>query len=128
MPSALTYGRSGATVNGHPAGKHRPQRQPRDAEERHQHQCDVDDQGRADDHGQGEEGREEFHQQSLLRSNNDRLVDLLQKLVTRLEGIENQLSQAQGGWRTLMWLGGASAGLGGLIAGALTHFFGRGTP
>lgn len=62
-----------------------------------------------------------------LRRDNDRLLELLAKLVTRLEGIEDQLSQAKGGWRTLMWLGGASAGLGGLIAGALTHFFGRGS-
>jgi hypothetical protein len=61
-----------------------------------------------------------------LRRDNDRLLELLEKLVTRLEGIEEQLAQAKGGWRTLMWLGGASAGLGGIIAGALTHFFGRG--
>jgi hypothetical protein len=61
-----------------------------------------------------------------LRRDNDRLLELLEKLVIRLEGIEEQLAQAKGGWRTLMWLGGASAGAGGIIAAALTHFFGKG--
>jgi hypothetical protein len=61
-----------------------------------------------------------------LRRDNDRLLELLARLVTRLEGIETQLSQAKGGWRTLMWLGGAAAGFSGVIAAVVTHFFGKG--
>jgi hypothetical protein len=61
-----------------------------------------------------------------LQRDNERLLILLEKLTSKLDGIENQLAQAKGGWRTLMWLGGAAATLGGVIAGALTHIFGRG--
>lgn len=68
-----------------------------------------------------------------LRRDNDRLLELLEKLTTKLDAfesrfdrIEDQLSQARGGWRTLMWLGGASASIGGLIVAALAHFLGKG--
>lgn len=46
----------------------------------------------------------------------------------RIEAMQEQLAQvltalseAKGGWRTLMWLGGAAATAGGLVVWALTH-------
>ena len=39
----------------------------------------------------------------------------------KLDMVLEKLSEARGGWRTLMWLGGAAAALGGLITWVLTH-------
>ena len=44
----------------------------------------------------------------------------------KLGQILDTLSEARGGWRTLMWLGGAAAALGGFVAWALQHI--RWTP
>lgn len=38
-----------------------------------------------------------------------------------LNTIQRTLDEARGGWRTLMWIGGASATLGSLFTWALTH-------
>lgn len=39
----------------------------------------------------------------------------------QLAEILDKLSEARGGWRTLMWLGGAAGALGGLITWASQH-------
>jgi hypothetical protein len=39
----------------------------------------------------------------------------------QLTEILDKLSEARGGWRTLMWLGGAAASLGGLATWAAQH-------
>jgi hypothetical protein len=47
--------------------------------------------------------------------------ETLVKMDERLEVMERQLAEAKGGWRTLMWLGGAAAGLGGVVTWVLSH-------
>lgn len=44
---------------------------------------------------------------------------LLDKLFNRLDDIDKQLSEARGGWRMLMLIGGASAGVGATAASVL---------
>lgn len=39
----------------------------------------------------------------------------------QLGEILDRLSEAKGGWRTLMWLGGAAAGIGGVLTWASQH-------
>lgn len=68
---------------------------------------------------------------SSLRRDNDRMLDLLEKLTEKIDSIEQKLSEAKGGWRVLMLIGGASAAVGGLATAAMGHlvtFFGRGAP
>ncbi len=45
----------------------------------------------------------------------------LDEMRVQLALVLTALSEAKGGWRTLMWLGGASATAGGCIAWALTN-------
>jgi hypothetical protein len=47
--------------------------------------------------------------------------ETLLKMDERLEAMEQQLAEARGGWRTLMWLGGAAAGLGSVVTWAMSH-------
>lgn len=49
-----------------------------------------------------------------------------QKVVNAAQSVQlgeilSKLSEAKGGWRTLMWLGGAGVSLGGLLAWAAQH-------
>ena len=39
----------------------------------------------------------------------------------QLQDILDRLSEAKGGWRTLMWLGGAAAGIGGALTWLSQH-------
>lgn len=39
----------------------------------------------------------------------------------KLDDILERLSEAKGGWKTLMWLGGAAASAGGAITWVLNH-------
>jgi len=48
-------------------------------------------------------------------------TERLELMQAQLAQVLNALSEAKGGWRTLMWLGGASAAMGGLISWVLTH-------
>jgi len=43
----------------------------------------------------------------------------------KLDVILTQLSEAKGGWRTMMWLGGAFAGMSALIATWIGLFYGK---
>lgn len=51
-------------------------------------------------------------------------MDAIEKVATRqtsmLADIQRTLTEARGGWRLLMWLGGAGAALGAAIAGLVT--------
>lgn len=56
-----------------------------------------------------------------LRRDNDRMLELLDKLTTTVDSINDKLSEAKGGWRLLMLLGGSAATLGGVLSWALQH-------
>lgn len=56
-----------------------------------------------------------------LRRDNDRMLELLDKLTTTVDSINDKLSEAKGGWKLLMLLGGSAATLGGLISWAAQH-------
>jgi hypothetical protein len=45
----------------------------------------------------------------------------LRQVVDQLHAMNNTLSEARGGWRTLLWIGGASASLGGAVSWALNN-------
>jgi len=55
-----------------------------------------------------------------LRRENDRQMRLLERLEGQLTSIEEKLSEARGGWRMLMLLGGAAATVGGGLM-AIAH-------
>lgn len=46
----------------------------------------------------------------------------LAELTRTVNSMRDQLTEAKGGWRTLMLLGGASATFGGFLVGFLDHF------
>lgn len=45
----------------------------------------------------------------------------LASLQLKLDEVSATLAEARGGWRTLVWLGGLSATVGGLVTWALSH-------
>lgn len=51
------------------------------------------------------------------------ISDKLDKLEKQVDAISTTLSEARGGWRTLMWVSGASATVGGLIAKFMPFVF-----
>lgn len=51
-----------------------------------------------------------------LEAEMSEVVKKLEKLDDDVEMIKTTLAEARGGWRTLMWVGGSSGVLGGLIA------------
>lgn len=44
----------------------------------------------------------------------------MQNMAEQLATIQTTLSEAKGGWKTLMWVGGLSAAVGGLITKVIT--------
>lgn len=80
-----------------------------------------------------------FHQEALVRQEHAVNIGVLQEQMRsvmqsladqkavneaqskQLADILTQLSQARGGWRTLMWLGGAAGTLGGVLTWASQH-------
>ncbi len=46
---------------------------------------------------------------------------LISALSDRLEEMNSTLAEARGGWRTLLWFGGAASAAGAGVAWALTH-------
>ena len=54
---------------------------------------------------------------SMLTEQNKTLA----RLLIKLESVETQLSEAKGGWKTLVWLGGVAAAGGGLVTWVLSH-------
>lgn len=51
------------------------------------------------------------------------LVAAVRDLTAQVAGISAALAEAKGGWRTLMWLGGAAATIGSLATWFFTHTF-----
>jgi prefoldin subunit 5 len=70
-------------------------------------------------------GRLEAEVVHLTRSV-DELKKSNAKMGETLEQIQRTLSEAKGGWRTMMWMGGAAASIGGVISWAATHITWRG--
>ncbi|MFO0454279.1 MAG: hypothetical protein ACK52I_37455 [Pseudomonadota bacterium] len=59
---------------------------------------------------------------SALRRDMDRMAGVLDHMNDTLSEVQRELSEARGGWKTMMLLGGASATLGALIVKAVTFF------
>ena len=53
---------------------------------------------------------------AYLKQSNERILAELQALRTQLTAVQNTLSEARGGWRALMLVGGASASFGALLS------------
>lgn len=51
----------------------------------------------------------------------ERLTKLVETLATKLDNVATTLTEARGGWRAMMLLGGAGATFGGLVTWALEH-------
>jgi len=51
------------------------------------------------------------------------LTTAVSELTRKVDDITATLAEARGGWRTLMWVSGASATIGGLIAKFAPWFF-----
>jgi chromosome condensin MukBEF ATPase and DNA-binding subunit MukB len=51
-----------------------------------------------------------------MESQIETMCSKLDKLEREIETISNTLAEARGGWRTLMWVSGASAAIGGMVA------------
>lgn len=58
---------------------------------------------------------------AALRKDFDRLATTLERLVADLDNVQTTLSEARGGWRTLMLMGGAGASLGSVITWVASH-------
>ena len=58
---------------------------------------------------------------SALRRDMDRITGVLDEMNATLTNVQQQMSEARGGWKTMMLLGGASASLGGLLASFLSQ-------
>ena len=56
-----------------------------------------------------------------LRRDNDRLLELLEHLTVRVDEMSKQMSEAKGGWRVLMLIGGACATAGSGLTWVLQH-------
>lgn len=70
-------------------------------------------------------GRLQAQVQQLLDSDKAK-TELLAGMSVALHAMQLQLAEAKGGWRALVFLGGASASLGGFLTWVLTHFTGKG--
>lgn len=62
-----------------------------------------------------------------LQAQVETLIAVVEKMVAKVDSVEKQLTEAKGGWRMLMAIGGASASAGGMISWAVSHFS-KGTP
>lgn len=54
-----------------------------------------------------------------LQARMDAMEQVAQRQTSMLADIQRTLTEARGGWRLLMWLGGAGAALGAAITGLL---------
>lgn len=51
----------------------------------------------------------------------ERLTAIVERMATKLDTVASTLTEARGGWRAMMLLGGAGATFGGLVTWALEH-------
>jgi hypothetical protein len=56
---------------------------------------------------------------------NERMEGAITALTSTVNGMRDQLTEAKGGWRVLMAIGGAAATAGGVIAWAVEHLTNR---
>jgi hypothetical protein len=74
----------------------------------------------------------EFGQLEAEVRNLKRIVEIqaetLKEMNRELETISHTLSEAKGGWRTILWLSGASATIGATITWAASHIHSRPIP
>jgi len=64
-------------------------------------------------------GKHDAQIESLNQQVN-RMHDDMQQMMSQLASIQQTLSEAKGGWKTLMWVGGLSAALGGVLVKVMT--------
>jgi prefoldin subunit 5 len=62
-----------------------------------------------------------------LNTSVEELKALVTNLTASINTVERTLSEAQGGWKTLMWIGGMSASVGAAISWVISHL-GKGFP
>lgn len=68
--------------------------------------------------------------QALIESDREK-TELLHELTDHMNAIRLQMAEARGGWKAVLAIGGASAGLGSIATWLLSHlaqFFGKGSP
>lgn len=58
---------------------------------------------------------------SFMRATLEKLDERMEQMDARMESMERQLAEARGGWRTLLWLGGAAATLSSAVTWAISH-------
>jgi prefoldin subunit 5 len=56
-----------------------------------------------------------------LQDDMDKMVKEMAEIKKSLASIETVLSEAKGGWRTLMWVGGAGTAFGTLVGWIIEH-------
>lgn len=59
-----------------------------------------------------------------LRRDMDRMADALDTMAKTLDEVRQQLTEARGGWKVMMLMGGAGAAAGGFIVKLLASFKG----
>jgi prefoldin subunit 5 len=64
-------------------------------------------------------GKHDAQIEALNAQVNRMYVDM-QQMMGQLTTIQQTLSEAKGGWKTLMWVGGLSAALGGIVVKVMT--------
>lgn len=52
----------------------------------------------------------------------ERLTAMVERVATKLDAVASTLTEARGGWRAMMLLGGAGATFGGMLTWAFEHF------
>jgi hypothetical protein len=55
----------------------------------------------------------------------DKMMKDMEEIKKSLADINKTLSEAKGGWKTLMWVAGASSAVTGFFIGVYTFFSGR---
>lgn len=56
------------------------------------------------------------------------LTAKMERVENKLDDVEKTLSEARGGWRVLMWVGGASGSVGAAVSYLASHFLTRPGP
>ena len=58
----------------------------------------------------------------------DKMAKTIERLSAEVETISQTLTEAKGGWRVLMFIGGAAGSVGALLSWAFSHITVKGTP
>lgn len=60
-----------------------------------------------------------------IQDDMDRMMGDIKTIKESLQEINKTLSEAKGGWKTLMWVAGASSAVTGFFIGVFTFFHGK---